>query len=134
MTILADTSYRLLIADDDAGVRAALCAIFEPYFDLIEAGSGDEAIALIGEVRIDIALLDMHMPPTSGLDTLRVLKRVYVDAPGIIVTADATDDLRRDAAEACAFRVLDKPIAKAELVATVDMALRAAYRDYAGLA
>ena len=125
--------FRLLIADDDAGVRDALRAIFEPYFELLEARAGDEAIDLIQHVRVDIALLDMHMPRRTGLETLRVLKRVHADAPGILVTASATPDLRRDAIEARAFHVLDKPVRKSELVATVDSALRFAYHDFAGL-
>ena len=127
------STFRLLIADDDRGVRDVFRAIFEPYFELVEAESGDEAIELIEQVRIDIALLDMHMPERTGLETLRVLKQVHIDAPGILVTADATDDLRRDAAEARAFRVLDKPVRKAELVSTVDSALRNAYEGFRGL-
>jgi CheY-like chemotaxis protein len=123
-----------LIADDDRGVREALRAIFEPYFELVEAESGDEAVSLIEQVRVDIALLDMHMPRRTGLETLRVLKHVRAEAPGILVTAEASDALRRDAAEADAFDVLSKPIRKAKLVSTVDAALRFAYRDFAGLA
>lgn len=133
MVSVIRSTFRLLIADDDRGVRDVFRAIFEPYFELVEAESGDEAIELIEQVRIDIALLDMHMPERTGLETLRVLKQVHVDAPGILVTADATDDLRRDAAKAKAFRVLDKPVRKAELVSTVDSALRTAYEGFAGL-
>jgi len=128
------TSYRLLIADDDAGIREVLRAVFEPYFELVEAESGEEAADVIERVRIDVALLDMHMPPRTGLETLRVLKRVRAEAPGILVTAEANAALRRDAARAAAFEVLDKPVRKAKLVATVDAALRFAYRDFAGLA
>ena len=134
MTGVVRPRYRLLIADDDSGAREALCSIFEPFFELIEAATGAEAIAVIESVRVDVALLDMHMPQRTGLETLRVLKRVHRDAPGILVTADATDDLRRNALEARAFRVLDKPIAKVELVSTVDSALRSAYREFTGLA
>ena len=126
--------FRLLIADDDRGVREVLREIFEPFFDLIEAESGDEAVDVIEHLRVDIAVLDMHMPRRTGLETLRVLKRVHADAPGILVTAAATDDLRRDAAAARAFRVLDKPVRKTELVSTVDSALRSAYGDFMGLA
>ena len=125
--------FRLLIADDDRGVREAFRAIFEPWFELIEAESGDEAVDVIEQVRIDIALLDMHMPQRTGLETLRVLKRFHADAPGILVTADADDDLRRDAVAARAYRVLDKPVRKSELVSTVDSALRSAYREFTGL-
>lgn len=134
MVGVVHTPFRLLIADDDRGVREALRAIFEPYFDLVEAESGDEAVDLIERVRVDIALLDMHMPRRTGLETLRVLKRVRAEAPGILVTAEASDALRRDAAEADAFDVLSKPVRKATLVSTVDAALRSAYRDFSGLA
>lgn len=134
MVSVRSTPYRLLIADDDRGVRDVLRAIFEPFFDLVEAESGDEAVGLIERVRVDIALLDMHMPRRTGLETLRVLKRVRSTAPGILVTAEATDALRRDAAEADAFDVLAKPVRKAELVSTVAAALRFAYHDSAGLA
>ena len=134
MVSVRSTPYRLLIADDDRGVRDVLRAIFEPFFDLVEAESGDEAVGLIEQVRVDIALLDMHMPRRTGLETLRVLKQVRSTAPGILVTAEATDALRRDAAEADAFDVLAKPVRKAELVSTVAAALRFAYHDSAGLA
>ena len=134
MVSVRSTPYRLLIADDDRGVRDVLRAIFEPFFELVEAESGDEAVGLIERVRVDIALLDMHMPRRTGLETLRVLKQVRSTAPGILVTAEATDALRRDAAEADAFDVLSKPVRKAELVSTVAAALRFAYHDSAGLA
>lgn len=133
MVGLFPTSFRLLIADDDLGVREALRAIFEPYFELVEAESGDEAVEVIEHVRVDVALLDMHMPRRTGLETLRVLKQVHADAPGILVTAEASDALRRDAVAAGGFEVLAKPVRKAELVSTVDRALRFAYRDFAGL-
>jgi two-component system, response regulator PdtaR len=127
------TSFRLLIADDDRGLREAFRAIFEPYFDLVEASSGDEACDVIESVRVDIALLDMHMPRRTGLEALRTLKRIHADAPGILVTAAATDEIRRDAIEANAYRVLDKPVGKFDLVSTVEGALRSAYRDFRGL-
>jgi two-component system, response regulator PdtaR len=130
---LLRTTFRLLIADDDRALREAFRAIFEPYFDLVEASSGDEACDVIENVRVDIALLDMHMPRRTGLEALRTLKRVHADAPGILVTAAATDDIRRDAREACAYGVLDKPVRKLDLVSTVEGALRSAYRDFRGL-
>ena len=127
------TTFRLLIADDDPGMREVLRAIFEPYFELVEAASGDEACDVIRSVRIDIALLDMHMPRRTGLEALRALKRIHVDAPGILVTAAATDEIRRDAIEARAYCVLDKPLRKFDVVSTVEGALRSAYRDFRGL-
>ena len=121
--------YQLLLADDDLGFRETLRIILEPHFVLIEASSGAEAVELSEHHRIDIALLDMHMPQLTGLETLRVLKAVYAVAPCILITADATDQLCRDAAEADAFTVLRKPVTRRELVTTVSSALEECYDD-----
>lgn len=134
MTGSVRARYRLLIADDDSGAREVLRAIFEPYFELIEAACGEEAVDVIQSTRIDIALLDMHMPRRTGLETLRVLKQVRIEAPGILVTAGATDALRQEAVAAQAYQVLDKPVGKSVLMTTVDAALRSAYREFSGLA
>ena len=121
--------YQLLLADDDVGFRETVRGIFEPYFCLLEAGSGEEAIELIEDQRVDIALLDMHMHRLTGLETLRALKAINAIAPCILITADANDQLRRDATEAQAFSVLAKPVSKQALITTVSTALEQAYDD-----
>jgi CheY-like chemotaxis protein len=128
MTI-ASQQYQLLLADDDVVFRETLYLILEPHFVLIEASSGAEAVELSERYRIDIALLDMHMPQLTGLEALRVLKAVYAVAPCILITADATDELRRNAAEANAFTVLPKPVTRRELVTTVSSAMEECYDD-----
>ena len=121
--------YRLLIADDDPGFRETLRFLLDPYFYTLEAGSGEEAIRIAESCPVHVALLDMHMRVLTGLDTLRVLKSINAAAPCILITADATDELRRDAHQAEAFSVLSKPVRKAELVTTVSTALQQAYQD-----
>jgi two-component system, response regulator PdtaR len=122
-------SWSLLIADDDRGFREALRHVFEPWFELFEAESGEEAVALVEYRRVDVALLDMHMPVMTGLETLRVIKQVHVETPCILITADATDELRRTATEASAFSVLKKPVSRRELMETVSTALSRAYSE-----
>lgn len=122
-------NYHLLIADDDTGFRETIRGILEPYFELVEAGSGEEAIEIIEYQPVDIALLDMHMHVLTGLETLRILKSLYEQAPCILVSGDVTEDLCRDAREAEAFSVLTKPVTKSELVSTVSTAMEAAYQD-----
>jgi len=121
--------YQMLIADDDRGFRRTLRLVLEPYFVLVEAASGEEAVDIIERRQIDIALLDMHMDELTGLETLRFLRSVNASAPGILITADATDDLRQDASEENVFSVLAKPVSKSELVTTVSTALETAYED-----
>ena len=114
---------RMLIADDDSGFRETLRAIFEPHFLTLEAESGEEAIEIAESEPLDIALLDMHMRLMTGLETLLVLKSVHILLPCILITADATEELRQRATEAEAYSVLKKPVKKAELVLTVSAAL-----------
>ena len=128
------TPYQLLIADDDPGFREALRAILEPFFRLVEVDSGEEALAAVSDHRYDLALLDMHMHVLTGLETLRELKSLNADAPCILVTADATDALCREAKAADAFTVLSKPVTRRLLVLTVSHALEDAYRDPEALA
>jgi CheY-like chemotaxis protein len=121
--------YQLLIADDDRGFRAALKHALDPYFETVEASSGEEAIQVVEYRRIDIAILDMHMEVLTGLDTLRIVKTIKAVLPCIILTADTSDQLRRDAADADAFSVLTKPVSKFDLISTVSSAIEEVYDD-----
>lgn len=121
--------YQLLIVDDDDAFRGALCEIFEPFFRLIEAQSGEEALQLASHEEVHLALFDMHMQRLTGLEAVRQLKEIHIIAPCILITADYTTELCDDAAEAQVFTVLKKPITKRELVKTVAKAVDTAYND-----
>ncbi len=121
--------YHLLIADDNESFRWTLREIFEPHFETYVAESGEEAIELSQQIRIDIALLDMHMLHLTGLDTVRALKDIDDVIPCILITSDFTEELQREASEADAFSVLRKPVSKSQLVKTVSQAIEVAYED-----
>ena len=127
--VRVERPYQLLIADDDDAFREALCFILEPFFELAEASSGEEAIAIVEYRPVDIALVDMNMHRLTGLETVRILKSLNEAAPCILITADATEELVKDAEEADAFSVLSKPVTKSDLVATMSTALADAYED-----
>lgn len=124
-----EKSYQLLIADDDPGFREMLRIILEPCFRLVEAESGEEALAIIEFHPIHIALIDMNMQTLTGLETLRGIKSSNDLVPCILITAEVTEELVRDAHEADAFSVLSKPVTKSELVHTVHTAMTDAYDD-----
>jgi two-component system, response regulator PdtaR len=128
MTMIEQT-YQLLVADDDDDFRQAVCDIFAPFFRLIEAGSGEEALELAAREEIHLALFDMHMKQLTGLEALKQLRELHVIAPCILMTADYTDALRDDAEQADAFTVLRKPVARRELMGTVAHAVEIAYDD-----
>src|SRR5438093_1126973 len=64
--------YSILITDDDSGCREALRSIVEPEgFYTLMASSGEEALDIVREEPVDLALLDMYMPTLTGLETLQ---------------------------------------------------------------
>lgn len=126
---MGQPTYQLLIADDDDDFRQTVCEIFAPFFRLIEAESGEEAVELVTREEVHLALFDMHMKQLTGLDALRQLRLLHIDAPCIIVTSDDTPALRDDAKQAAAFSVLKKPVTRRILVKTVASAVETAYDD-----
>lgn len=121
--------YQLLIADDDDSFRDVLRSIFEPWFSLVEAHSGEEAVQIVGGRRIDLILLDLHMDHLSGIDTIRIVKRIDQRLPCILVTSDFTETVRQEALEARAWSVLEKPVRKQVLLETVSTAIDSTYGD-----
>lgn len=69
----------VLIVEDNASLRRALCALFERQPDFHVCGAaenGHEAIEAAGRLHPDLVVLDLLMPVMNGLDTARELKRV----------------------------------------------------------
>ena len=118
--------YQLLIADDDAGFREVLRAIFEPLFSLFEAGSGEEAVEIVEGEHVDLILIDMNMHKLTGLETVRIVKQIDSRLPCILCTSDATDELREQAREVV-WSVPAKPVRKRELLTNVSSAIDSTY-------
>jgi len=89
----------ILVVDDEELVRHTLQAALERYgYAVLTAGSGPDAIRMLGEApdRISLVLLDMTMPVMSGADTLKGLLAVRADIPVIATSGyDEMEALRR---------------------------------------
>jgi DNA-binding NarL/FixJ family response regulator len=69
---------RVLVADDHMLVRTGIRHVLEsePGFEVVgEAASGSEAVALAGELRPDVVVLDISMPDESGLEVAARIRR-----------------------------------------------------------
>jgi CheY-like chemotaxis protein len=120
--------YSLLITDDDAAFRETLRNIFEPEgFQTLLAHSGEEALDILRSHPVHLALLDQHMPQLTGLETLRIIRQRNTILPVILMTADSTQQLMRDALSAHAFCVMSKSVTRNVVVYTVQQALSRSY-------
>ncbi len=89
--------HRVLVVDDQPRDRKLLCRMIESQdgYEVVEAASGQEAIALIRQVRPNIIILDLMMPEVDGFAVLESIKadRTTRSIPIIVVTAK---DLTRE--------------------------------------
>src|SRR5580658_6181827 len=78
---------RLLIVDDDYSIRRALhMTLYAQGFDVTEASTGDEALALARAVRYDAVLLDINMPGRDGVEVCRELRKLFPRLAILIVS------------------------------------------------
>src|SRR5690349_485617 len=128
MTATPQRPYSVLITDDDRESRETLRDIVEPQgFHTLLAGSGEEALEIIHVEPVHLVLLDMHMPRMTGLETIRLVRQENAALPCILVTADATEELIRQALLAHAYSVIPKPVSKNVVLYTVVRALGRTY-------
>lgn len=120
--------YSILITDDDSTCREALRDTLEPQgYRTLLASCGEEAIDIVRDESVHLVLLDMHMPTLTGLETLELVRQVNAMLLCIIVTADASERVMRQAYQAQAYSVIPKPISKNVVLYTV---VRALVRHY----
>jgi YesN/AraC family two-component response regulator len=77
----------VLVVDDNAYIRQALCKVFtsEADFDICgEAANGREAIAKAHELQPDLIVMDLSMPVMNGIDAARILREMMPTVPLII--------------------------------------------------
>lgn len=122
--------YSVLITDDDSSSREALRDIVEPAgYRTFLASSGEEALDIVREQPVHLALFDMHMPRLTGLETMQLAHEINAVLPCILVTADATEDLMRQAFRVRAYSVIPKPVSPNVLLYTMLRALMKVYGD-----
>ncbi|MGK2958407.1 MAG: ANTAR domain-containing response regulator [Acidimicrobiales bacterium] len=115
---------RVVIAEDEAIIRLDLKETLEEegYEVVGETGRGDEAVALVKELKPDIAILDIKMPGVDGLSAAREITAER-HAAVLILTAFSQRDLIERARDAGAMAYLVKPFQRSELIPSVELAL-----------
>ena len=128
-----EQAIRLLIVDDHPIVRDGLRAVFESEdaFEVAgEAADGTEAVDRAVALEVDVVLMDLRMPRTSGVEAIRRLGERAPDIRVLVLTTFDGDADVLPAVEAGATGYLLKDAPRDELV----RAVHAAYRGQAVLA
>ncbi|MBN2020337.1 MAG: hybrid sensor histidine kinase/response regulator [Sedimentisphaerales bacterium] len=107
------TEIRVLVVDDDEvdyrmSKRALLDCPYPVKFDIDTAGTLSQAIARLGAGRYDVALLDLGLPDSTGLDTVKKAIVAAGDVPIVVLTGLADDKTGLSAIDAGAADYLVK--------------------------
>ncbi len=92
---LREPRARVLVVEDDEDLREVIVArMRREAFDVLEAGSGDEALEVLSLVargamadEIDLLVMDVRMPGTSGLEIARMVRAAHWTLPVLLITA-----------------------------------------------
>lgn len=124
-------SHRLLVVDDEPGIRSALKQVLEyEGIEVRTAGSGGEALSVYPDFRPHLVFLDVKMAGLDGLETLTRLRDLDPQAVVVMISGHGTITTAIDATRRGAFDFLEKPLDADRLLVTVRNALRQA--DLAG--
>ena len=120
-------SVRIVIADDQALVRAGLRKLFEvdPTLEVVaEAGSGREVVECVRALRPDVVVMDIRMPDVDGLVATKQLAEVAPETRVLILTTFGLDEYVYEALRAGASGFLLKDSPAEDLLAGVRIVAR----------
>jgi DNA-binding response OmpR family regulator len=119
---VSDNPIRILVIDDDPGVRGLLTILFKREgWTVITAADGEIAVQQMALERPDVVILDLMLPKLMGLEVLRQItaQDSTCGQRVLVVTAIAEAELRKLPADLGVWKVIRKPFDNAELVRTV---------------
>jgi CheY-like chemotaxis protein len=121
--------FSILIADDDRGTRETLGEMLaDRGFRIMLAADGGQAVELVQVDLVHLVLFDMHMPRLTGLEAFAVIRQTLDRIlPAVLMTADATTDLIRQAFAAQVYSVIPKPVNGNVVLHTLERALAKVY-------
>jgi two-component system, chemotaxis family, chemotaxis protein CheY len=115
----------ILVVDDSAAVRRAVSLMASGAgYTCVEAADGAEALKQLKAHEVDLVLTDLNMPVMDGrefISKLRAMPEMRF-MPVLVLTTECSEDVASDLKRSGVTGVLQKPIARAELLAALSRA------------
>jgi len=117
-------SDKILIIDDEAGIRSSLKGILEDEgFTVTAVPSAEEGLSLLKRENFDIILLDIWLEGLDGLEALKRIKQDEENVQIIMITGHGSIETAVKAIKLGAYDFLEKPLSLEKVVVTVKNAL-----------
>ncbi len=114
---------RILVCDDEEGVRESLRLILSDDYDLTFARHGAEALEQVSQKDYDLILLDIKMPRIHGLEVIKQIKKIRPQTPVIIVSGYQSTEIATEALKLGADDYVPKPFESSQILTAVQNAL-----------
>jgi DNA-binding NtrC family response regulator len=114
---------KVLIVDDDSGVRELLATVLGDYYDITQAESGAALQKCFTEEQPDVIVLDVNLMDANGLVLLPQIKKRWPDTEVIVLTGLGTIEMAMEAGRLGAYNFLSKPFQNEKLINDVKCAI-----------
>ncbi len=113
-------SKKILIIDDEEGIRESLKLVLSDYYDLILTDGGEQGLEVLANAKdIGVVLLDIKMRKVHGLDVLKSIKEKYPQVNVIMVTGYKSVETASEAAKLGASGYIVKPFKSQDVLEAV---------------
>ncbi len=114
----------ILVVDDEAHIRESLDkTLAKEGFLVLQAATGQEALEVLRERSVNMALCDLRMPVMDGMQFLKAARAMRPETEVVMMTGYGTVETAVDAIKHGAYDFIEKPFKRIELVKTVEKAL-----------
>lgn len=126
---------RILVIDDQADVRAMISIVLRVHhFEIVEAASATAALKAIEESSFDLAIVDIFLQGTSGLDLIGMIRERIPNLPVVAISGMTTLDFVTESPELADVVCLQKPFRPNDLVRAIETARESSRRRQAASA
>jgi DNA-binding NtrC family response regulator len=113
-------SKKVLICDDEEGIRESLKLILSDHYNLLIVDSGEQALHTLANTKdVGVMLLDIKMPKVNGLDILKEIKSKHPQVKIVMVTGYRSVETAAEAARLGASGYIVKPFKSEDILETI---------------
>lgn len=116
----------ILVVEDDKNMRLLTTARLKPYYDVVAAANGAEALDIFYQQHIDLIVADIMMPEMDGFELVRTLREYGQEVPVIMLTAQQSFEAKKQGFSTGTDDYMTKPLKYDELLWRIEALLRRA--------
>lgn len=118
---------KILAVDDSVTIRQSVkFALEKSGYEVAVAGSGEEALRILGAGKVNLIITDLHMDGMDGLELIRQVRQsaLHKFTPILMLTTESSQEKIAEGRQAGATGWIVKPFKPEQMLATVEKVLR----------